>query len=328
MRRMNDDSGAVAVFVAISMVVLIGMVAFAVDTGALYAERRELQSAADAAVLAIAEDCARGTDPCDTATAAATAQGYADDNAKDTRHGVDELALDTFAQTVRVKTNTVDGVSGATVLAPFFAGVLGHSGSTVRAEATAAWGHPKSLYGALPLIFSDCEWEKYGSPAGPLQEGPPFAGSPAIIYFHGDEESCHASPSGQDLPGGFGWLETFGLCETNIQVGDWVTIDPGTSPSNDCSPVYMADLVGTVIHLPFFDDIIGTGNTATYHVAGFGALYITGYNFGGSFKQPSSGSAPCGGSDRCIAGYFTTSTATDGEIGGEDRGIVIVKLTG
>jgi hypothetical protein len=313
--------------VAISLVVLIGMVAFAVDVGALYAERRELQSAADARVLAIAEDCARGTDPCDYPTALATAQSYADDNAKDTRHGIDELVLDVGAGTVSAKTSTVDGGSGATILAPLFAGVLGYGGSTVRADAAAAWGYPRSLYGALPLIFSDCEWEKFGPPP-PLQEGPPYSGSATVIYFHGSEEACHASPSGQDLPGGFGWLETFGLCQTNIEYGDWVTIDPGASPSNDCSPAFMADIVGTVVHLPFFDNIVGTGNNATYHVAGFGALYVTGFNFGGQFKQPSAGSAPCSGSDRCIAGYFTKSTATDGEIGGENRGIVIVKLTG
>ena len=49
-----------AVIVAISLTALIGMAAFAIDVGALYGERRQLQSGADAGALAVAEDCALG----------------------------------------------------------------------------------------------------------------------------------------------------------------------------------------------------------------------------------------------------------------------------
>ena len=81
-RADSDESGFSLVFAAILMVVLIGMAAFAIDVGRLYAERRELQNAADAAVLAIAEDCGHG-EPCDNGTASATADLFADLNASD-----------------------------------------------------------------------------------------------------------------------------------------------------------------------------------------------------------------------------------------------------
>lgn len=48
--------GAIAVFAAISMVVLLGMAALVVDAGILYATRAELQRSADAAALAGAEE--------------------------------------------------------------------------------------------------------------------------------------------------------------------------------------------------------------------------------------------------------------------------------
>ena len=52
------------------LVVLIGVGALVIDSGALYAERRQLQNGADAAALAVAQDCADGH--CGRATAART----------------------------------------------------------------------------------------------------------------------------------------------------------------------------------------------------------------------------------------------------------------
>ncbi len=325
MRWLSDDQGMAAVTVAIAGTVLIGMVAFAVDVGALYAERRELQSGADAAALGIAQACAEGdVTVCNPVSAPGAADGYADDNAHDGEAAVDNVDLDLTGQTVSVEVSTIDAASGDTLLPSSFAGVLGFDGATVGASASAAWGYPSGLPRTLPLIFSDCEWAKFGPT---VQDGPPFSGTPAVIFFHGSAEECHSSPSGQDMPGGFGWLETFGDCSAAVTVGEWITIDPGASPSKHCDPLDLESLMYTAIPIPFFDAIDSTGSNATYRVAGFGALYVTGYNFGGGFKEPG-GSPPCNGSDRCIAGYFTTKTVSMGDIGGEDRGIVIVKLTG
>lgn len=53
----HRDEGATIVLVAISMVVLIGFVGLVIDGGVVFDERRHLQNGADAAALAIAEDC-------------------------------------------------------------------------------------------------------------------------------------------------------------------------------------------------------------------------------------------------------------------------------
>ncbi|MDH3730674.1 MAG: Tad domain-containing protein [Acidimicrobiia bacterium] len=155
--RFQDDKGIAMVFVALLLVMLFGMVAFAVDTGALYQERRELQNGADAAVLAIAEDCGRGTVSCDTSTATDTAEAYADDNAGDDRARIFELILDTSAQTIEVATET-ETTDGGTIFRPFFAQVIGFTGTTVGARAKAAWG--SAAGGELPITVSECEWQR------------------------------------------------------------------------------------------------------------------------------------------------------------------------
>lgn len=324
-RMAGDDRGVSMVLVAVTMVALLGMAAFAIDVGAIYAERRELQVGAEAAVLAIAEDCGLGARPCDAATAAGTADAYADANASDDAAAIYEIDLDTAAQSIAVTTST-EQVGGSTILAPFFAQVIGYGGGTVGASAEAAWG---ALSGGstLPIIISDCEWDRYE------------IGDSFIFYFHDGQaaEPCDAQPGHDDdgdgkLPGGFGWLDTGGDdCVAEV-FGSVVGADPGASPSNGCSPAYFREQIYLQdVLVPWyrdFDGVGGAGGNGEYEISGIGAIHVTGYNFGGQYKAPSAATAPCKGDDRCIAGTIVQVTVTDGDIGGEDRGVLVVKLTG
>lgn len=323
MRRLRADEGVVGVIVAITLVVMLGMAGFAVDAGALYQERRELRNGADAAALAIAEDCALGIGSCDTNSAAATAALFAAANAADGTSAVDSVALDLVAQTVAVATSTLDP-SGSTVVDPYFMEVVGFNGATVHASAIAAWGYPVSMSGFLPLIISDCEF--------PFDA--PLPTPPTLLFFHDGNNAnpCNAQAGqGADgdgrLSGGFGWLDAEPGCRATLSVASWVGADPGSSPSNGCKPGDVTALLGTEIPLPFFDDLTGTGNNGAYHVAGFGLFHVTGYNFGGQYKQPKS-SPPCSGDERCLAGYFTTGAIYTGTRGGPDYGLAIVELIG
>jgi Flp pilus assembly protein TadG len=318
MQRLIDDHGAVGVFTAITLVVVLGMAGFTVDVGAMYVERGELRNGADAAVLSIAEDCALGVGSCDPATARAEAQQFADDNASDGHAGVDEVDLDVTGRRVRVVTKT-ETADGGDTLEPYFAKIVGFNGSTVYADATAVWGYPASMRNVLPLIISQCEFPGAESLPGPSD----------ILYFHdgNNADPCNAQ-AGQDtdgdamLSGGFGWLETSGDCAASMDQGDWVHTDPGSSTSGGCSPSDISGLLGRSTPLPIFDDIDGVGSNGRYHVAGFAMFFITGYNFGGQYKA----NPPCHGDERCVSGYFTTGVVHDGDLGGTNRGIVIVKL--
>lgn len=344
-RSLDPDAGATLVFVAVSLAVLIGFVAFAVDFGRIYAERRELQVGAEAAAFAVARDCVGGLcagayDPFPIS------EDYADANAKDGLASVPEIDLDLGARTVWVLAETEEA-GGSNFFETVFAKVIGYDGLTVSADATVTWGSPGSL-ATLPLIFSMCEWESFGgtfvedggfmhhASAALNGELPPTSGYPyadryTTIFFHGDEEPCHESPSGQDLPGGFGWLETASACASNVNVGDWLGVDTGVSPSNGCTPSHMRALLGTVVLIPYFDDVRGTGSTAEYHVHGFGAYYLTGYHFTGQYREGSliDGALPCNPPDHCVQGYFIGDwVAQEGGFGGPDLGVYIIKLIG
>ena len=106
-RTPTTDEGATLVFVAVILVALLALTAFAVDFGRMYEERRQLQNGADAAALAIAEDCARGL--CDGAyDEYAVAETYVDVNARDGSANAWQVDLDLDAQTVTVHNRTED----------------------------------------------------------------------------------------------------------------------------------------------------------------------------------------------------------------------------
>lgn len=343
MWRLNrDDRGASMVFIAICLVFLIGFAGLAVDVGALYAERTELQKGAEAAVLAIAEDCGHGTKPCDVPTASATAEEYIDANATDLVGALDSLELDTVAQTVTVIDRT-ERSDGGSIFLPFFAQVIGFEGATVRAQASAAWGAPSGMP-TLPIIISECEWLKYGGDPSTWQQEPfpvaPATPEPVLLTFHDGNttEDC-AAQAGQDtdgdgrLPGGFGWLQNDGTgCQASTDENDWADEKPGVSVPNECTAAYLASLVGTVVFLPWFDDVNDLGGAnGGYHIAGYSPFYVTGFNWAGQYKVDSlyDGAVPCQGDERCLEGYFTTATATDADdLGGEFRGVLVVKLIG
>lgn len=327
------------VLVSLSLVVMLGMVAFAVDVGALYQERRELQNGADAAAIAIAEDCALGAAPCTNAVAMVTAKSFADANAGDGVAAIDTVVLDVSAKTVSVAVST-ERQGGGTVFQPFFAQVVGFNGATVHAAATAAWGFPSGL-ATLPLIISQCEWERETNSGADLHPDTvlPPTGTPTLLKFHtGNGAAVHddcAAVAGQDsdgdgrMPGGFGWLDTGGGdCEAETDEGLWVDTDPGSSPSNGCNAAELRDeILNKIVFIPWFDDLQGNGANGEFHIAGFGAFYVTGYNFGGQFKEPA-GSLPCNGSVRCIEGYFVETELTHGDLGGTDHGVTVIKFTG
>jgi Flp pilus assembly protein TadG len=69
--RLRSDSGQTLVWLAVSLIVLLGIAALAVDVGKLYGERRRMQNAADAAALAGAHEICQAPDKQDAAIAMA-----------------------------------------------------------------------------------------------------------------------------------------------------------------------------------------------------------------------------------------------------------------
>ncbi|MCZ2814848.1 Tad domain-containing protein [Modestobacter sp. VKM Ac-2984] len=283
--RLGDEHGAAAVVLALLMVPMLGFAAIAVDVGALYAERARLQTAADAAAFAVAQDCARGA--CGDMVATASAVVAANDGDASTAPPV----LSSAPLSVQV--------TGTTPVEHWFAPVIGHDATAVEATATVGWGSPDAGTAVLPLTFSWCEFERQ------THGGLPSATTVHTINLTKstpDGMSC-TGPSGNFVPGGFGYLDSDpGTCRASSAIGNRSYSSTGNTPPSSCSAADVTSWIGRTILLPIFDDHDGTGDNAWYHVYGYAAFRLTGFHFGGQF---STSPKPCSGNDRCVSGYFT-----------------------
>ena len=282
--RLEGERGATAVMFALLLVPMLGFAAIAVDIGALYAERARLQVGADAAAIAVAQDCSRGN--CGDMQATAQALITANDTEGTAAYPV--LTSDPLTVTV----------TGGTPKEHWFAPVLGIDSTQVSATATVGWGSPVRGTAVLPLTFSWCSFQ--------AQTG---GGIPSSTTEHTIRLSKTAGvpdctgPSGNVVPGGFGFLESDdGACEVTSAIGGDLVSSPGESPPNGCDPEDFTAWVGQSVLLPIFDVAGGTGNGAWYRVYGYAAFHLTGYHFTGQYKTEPK---PCNGSVRCVTGYFT-----------------------
>lgn len=317
-QRMRDERGATAVLVGILIIPLLGFAAISVDVGALYSERAQLQNGADAAALAIAQECAEDK-KCDAPSALAAT--FANANSND---GSSNVLTPTFpnATTVIVSTSTRDGATGASALSHPFAQFIGMNSSTVRASATAEWGSPQQS-SVLPLAISYCDFAAAANNPGTR-----------VLIRYDTNKACKG-PSGSPIPGGFGWLDRGGkTCQTTVDLANnRVQSEAGNSYPGSCDSV-MATLDETTIVIPIYNGAqSATGTPKWYNLYGFAAFHITGWKFSGGSSMPTvtnDPSAPkCVGACRGIQGYFTEwvdLTNQGGPLGGPNLGVSIVRL--
>jgi Flp pilus assembly protein TadG len=305
---LHDERGASAVLFALLLVPMLGFAAIAVDIGALYAERARLQISADAAALAVAQDCARGN----CGNMLATAQNLVTANAGPARAAPPVLSSRPLSVTV----------SGSTPQQHWFAPVLGHDSTQVSASATVGWGAPGAGIAVLPLTFSWCEF------AQQTGGGLPSNTTEHTIYFTKTSNTVGCTgPSNNVVPGGFAYLDPSGRCEAASEIDGRTMSSTGNSVPSACTPADFSAWIGRTVLLPLFDEAGLTGSNAWYKVYGFAAFRITGYSLGGQYNTTPK---PCGGNERCVRGYFTRFvdlserfTYTDD---GPNLGTSIVKL--
>lgn len=130
MRKLiHSDAGAAAVLVAASMMLLLSVLAWSLDGGVAYAERRDTQSAADMAALAAAfagPDC-EAQDWQLAGLEAAAENGFTDDGVS-SNVTITNLAVSGFGP-YEARVESIQDT--------FFAGLLGADTSTVVSEAVA-----------------------------------------------------------------------------------------------------------------------------------------------------------------------------------------------
>lgn len=293
MRRVKDERGAVAVVVALVMVPLLGFAAISLDIAGLWWEKQQLQTGADAGALAIAQDCGRGA----CGTPSQTAQTLAAANTRSAGVTATVLTPSLTPSSGRVSVRTTS------VRRHVFAPVLGIESGAARAEATVAWGAPSGGTAVLPLAFSLCEFR--AQTGGAL----PTTTTERTIYFTKTSDTGCTGPSGNVVPGGFGWLApNAGGCRTTSALGQTLYSSTGNSVPNGCTTAHFAAMQGKTVLLPIFDQAGDTGSNAWYHLQGYAAFHLTGYDFVGQYAW---NAKSCKGNDHCVKGYFTRFVSLD-----------------
>ena len=313
--RERGERGAVAVITALSMVVLLGFVALAVDVGAMYEERAELQSAADAAALAVAQDCTKGL-PCTPDATLPRAREYAAKNVRD--GSVNVLAPEIVGNTVKVKVATRQA-DGTGALALSFAPILGIDSAKVGATATTQWGLPQKGPAILPIALSPCDFR--------------MGAGPQVLRLHGSNGagtcSTHQSSSGLNMAGGFGMVVSpAGECTAVLDAGAIATSSPGNSLIAECLPVLQQSLGRTVL-LPVYDDMGGTGTSGWYRIKGWAGFKILGWRFPSmATNNTLYPNATCDGSCTGIIGEFVHFGSINDSFttGGPDLGGSVITM--
>lgn len=327
MQRLNtlrDDRGAVAVWVAILMVPFMVMAGLAIDISAAHADRQRLQHGADAAALAIAQECAvSGCDDEDD-----TAQELAEANEPQGGEVTAEVvALDEQGGYVEVEASSSRDY--------WFAPVIGAEDISQTRVGAASWGYPTSAR-SIPLALSWCEIAfQTGAPVIRDQNNVVIglditeSTGPVTMYNKGGPDHGCTKPNGQALPGGFSWLEGTGSCfDLHTSVGGWVDSQTGNNPKN-CSPGDFRSVIGETVLFPVYDGTRGNGNNGEYRVFGYVAVKFEAFYFSGQYTTPTN-PQPCGGNGRCIRGsieaFVDLSGAAEFSPSGPQMGTAIVGL--
>lgn len=141
------DDGAYAMVFAVLMVVLLGLGAFTVDAGSLYAERRTLQGAADAGALAGVQEL-----PGSPSTAAGMSNDYAGRNVAGIGIPDPQITSQVIGNdTVQCSVQHIDREL-------WFARFLGHNTTSVGARAIAKVQSPSAYSaGVMPFGIMSCD---------------------------------------------------------------------------------------------------------------------------------------------------------------------------
>ena len=145
---LGDESGVVAVLVALLLVVLLGMLALGLDWGLLYVRHREIRAANDAAALAAAQSCGlnEGLSQAD-----AQADAFANSNAP----GASSFATGNVYDPGCVPESGTVTVHYQADQTLYIAPAIGVSSpQTVQARATAMWGGAGGATNVAPLMLS------------------------------------------------------------------------------------------------------------------------------------------------------------------------------
>lgn len=329
MQRNREERGATAVLVALLLVPLLVTLAFVGDAGLLHWEKAQLQNGADAAALAVAQDCAKRGTAC-TADAPGLATSIAGGNANDgsSTGTISALTVNANSGTVDVKASSP---SGNGVGHPFASILEPQADTTLQATASAEWGTPISGTTGIALTIAECEFVDLP----PQDATAPNPTRTWLLINNGNT----GEPCANGSPGGFGWLDGTNCSSTisiNATAGGEVGVQPNPN-KNGCSASILSTKLCQTLLIPLYSSSTGSGANATFTISRFAAFSLTGVKTGGANSAEYCGGSPLApappspGNSKGVQGYFVKYVELGEEFvlgPGPAGGLSIVRLRG
>jgi hypothetical protein len=273
--RLREERGGIAVMVAVLAPILFGLAAIAIDTAAIWSARQQVENGADAAVIAVAMDCARN--PCDDMeqVKATARQAFFNNNeaAKGSNLGSGEAQITVSGRQVSVVQTR------PWVVNHFFAAALGKGKGELSVQSYAEWAPATSGRADIPFAISWCTYlEKVGT------NGPDVADTAILTLDTVSGAATCTGPYGTGtVPNGAAMtLPDSNSCRTSSTRGGIVpmVVDKyGASVNPRCTDARLASLVGRDIWLPVWDAATPTTDASPrIRVFGYAAFRVTDYS--------------------------------------------------
>jgi Flp pilus assembly protein TadG len=273
----RNQTGQATILTLVFLTVLLGMAALVLDVGSWYRADRDTQSTADSAALAGAQAL-----PDSTADASSLASTYASKNGG----GLDGVSFSSsYGTNDTIKVTVKKPAQG------IFTRLFGVSSINVGSKATARTALISSAKYVAPIVVKNMHPKLLGT-----------AGCPCF-----DPSNVTTIPLGRNgAPGAFDLLNLDGSrggtspgiladwmlkgYDGYLDIGQYYS-DPGAKWDSSQMHDALDQRIGTTLLFPVYDDLIGNGSNAQYHVIGWVGFHLLSYEARGS-----SGS---------ITGYFT-----------------------
>jgi hypothetical protein len=330
--RINSESGQAFVFVAFTLMVLVGMAALVVDGGSWYRADRHLQTATDAAALAGAQELP------DWSSAESEAVKY---GTVENGVGLDALSIN---PTPGIDPNTIH-VSAEATAPGIFARVISATFNevTISAEAEAQVFAPFSMKNVAPIAVQDT--------SACVMSDPDCFYERVILTFNESNIAsslmglinvkCNSDSPSECGPGRTGGDEERNMIECDplkpdnrcnseaLPSGRWYGVKTGGTAGPVRQGLEYAASKGTRLIFPVFDEacpgaLSCAAGDKSFHIIGWAAFVID----AGGVNWP-------GGADkeRTLTGHFEPLVATDLAAGGTlpdpdyDFGVHVIVLT-
>lgn len=294
--RLRSDSGQAMLFVVVALLGLVGLVSLVVDGGSWFRTQRQVQTAADAAALAGAQNL-----PIDQTGARSTAISYAQQNFS----GIAAPTI-TFPSAAEIDVVAAEPVNGI---------ILSALNATARAHARAQVSAPSSLKNVAPIAV----YKDYAC----IVTNPTCFGQTVVLGFDDDNPFDPTKSKfglldlDRDGSAGSGdmknWLDN--------GYPDFLPVNTIYPPANGekngiKSQLQSAADAHRVLLFPVYDTATATG----YHVIGWAAFVIDDIG-------------KWAGKEHILTGHFVTFLATDLAAGNPitdpslDFGVHVITLT-